>query len=86
MGTDPRLPDTDFDGLLDGEDPNPLFYDCLPLPPFEDADFDGLINQDECFYMTNPLNPDTDGDGFFDWDEVFIYGTDPRDPNSIPGA
>jgi len=34
---------------------------------------------------TNPLNPDTDGDGLSDYDELFIYGTNPTVPNSFTG-
>jgi hypothetical protein len=33
-------------------------------------------------FITDPLNPDTDGDGFRDGDERF---SDPTDPNSKPG-
>jgi hypothetical protein len=33
-------------------------------------------------YGTDPLNPDTDGDGLSDGDEVNVYGTDPLNPDS----
>lgn len=36
----------------------------------EDGDKDGLTNQEELFYGTDINNPDTDGDGFSDGDEV----------------
>lgn len=36
----------------------------------KDDDGDGLTNQEEFFYNTDPANPDTDGDGFSDGDEV----------------
>ncbi|MFH1187647.1 MAG: thrombospondin type 3 repeat-containing protein, partial [bacterium] len=36
----------------------------------EDDDKDGLTNQEEIFYGTDINNPDTDGDGFSDGDEV----------------
>jgi len=35
-----------------------------------DPDKDGLSNNEEFRYHTNPLNPDSDGDGFLDGDEV----------------
>ena len=35
-----------------------------------DPDNDGLSNNDEYRYKTNPLNPDTDGDGYLDGVEV----------------
>ncbi len=58
----------------------------------EDADGDGLLNVYETgtgVYVsptdtgTNPLHPDTDGDGFRDGVEVAV-GTDPNDPESFP--
>jgi hypothetical protein len=38
---------------------------------------------DEAWYGTEPDNPDTDGDGIPDGEEVAL-GTDPRDPDSGP--
>ena len=37
---------------------------------FADNDKDGLNNQDEEYYHTDPNNPDTDGDGYIDGEEV----------------
>ncbi|PIR41356.1 MAG: hypothetical protein COV31_01510 [Candidatus Yanofskybacteria bacterium CG10_big_fil_rev_8_21_14_0_10_46_23] len=42
----------------------------------DDFDSDGLSNQDEAFWTTDPYNPDTDGDGFLDGEEV-LSGHDP---------
>jgi hypothetical protein len=41
---------------------------------------DGLLDGDEVtIYFTNPLSPDTDGDGAIDGVEV-LFGTDPNVP------
>ncbi len=47
-----------------------------------DDDNDGLTNDEEGVIGTNPQNPDTDGDGLTDGEEVIVYGTDPLDPDS----
>ncbi len=89
-GTDPDQPDTDGDGIVDGN---------------EDADGDGISNHDECDagsdpgdadstpdnprgddidgdddedpVVTPPTPVDTDGDGLADEDEA-AHGTDPN--------
>jgi hypothetical protein len=49
-----------------------------------DEDVDGLLSIDEVeVYGTDPLNPDSDGDGHFDGAEV-LAGTDPLDPDDHP--
>jgi MYXO-CTERM domain-containing protein len=35
---------------------------------------------------TDPLLPDTDGDGLSDGDEVYTYGTDPTDTDTDDGG
>ncbi|HLX11977.1 MAG TPA: OmpA family protein, partial [Bacteroidota bacterium] len=42
-----------------------------------DSDGDGLTDDEEAILGTDPHNPDTDGDGLSDYDEVKIYHTDP---------
>jgi hypothetical protein len=42
-----------------------------------DDDHDGLDNRDEAYWGTDPNNPDTDGDGYTDGEEV-LSGHDPR--------
>ena len=46
-------------------------------PPFFDSDNDGLTDQAEQIYGTDPNNPDTDGDLLKDGAEVDIYGSSP---------
>jgi hypothetical protein len=54
-----------------GLDPND------PAVAFEDPDHDGLTNLEEFQNGTDPQNPDTDGDGLSDGDEVHRYHTNP---------
>ncbi|MEZ4366773.1 MAG: hypothetical protein R2939_10860 [Kofleriaceae bacterium] len=46
-----------------------------------DRDGDGLADDDEAMYGTDPDNPDSDGDGVLDGLEV-TFGMDPLDPDS----
>lgn len=74
LGTNPESPDTDGDGLKDGEEVRRYRTD--PLKP--DSDGDGLADGDEVFkYHTDPTQADTDGDGLTDGMEINKYGTDP---------
>ena len=74
LGTDPNNPDTDGDGLWDGDEVRKYYTD--PLNP--DTDGDGLSDGDEVLkYRTDPNKADTDGDGLNDGDEVLKYKTDP---------
>ena len=54
--------------------------------PDGDYDWEGLTNLEEYQLGTNPTNPDTDGDCCDDYEEIFVYGTDPLDPNSNPAC
>jgi len=74
--TGPFIPDTDEDGLLDGDEVHTYATD--PLNP--DTDGDKLLDGEEGYNGTiftkygvyfDPLMPDTDGDGELDGDEVF---------------
>ncbi|NMA91138.1 MAG: VWA domain-containing protein, partial [Amphibacillus sp.] len=85
IGTDPFNPDTDGDGLTDYEEiyltfTDPLIYDTNGSgisDGEEDFDGDGLNNIQELLYGTDPYNDDTDEDGLTDYDEIFVYYTDP---------
>jgi|GEM_PF-1556285 len=75
--TDPTNPDTDGDGLIDGD---------------EDANNDGAtVNTiggtgTDGSGETDPNNPDTDGDGLNDGDETTVYTTDPLDSDTDDGS
>src|SRR3989339_598561 len=74
LGTDPKNPDTDGDGLKDGEEVTKYKTDPLKV----DTDGDRLNDGDEVLkYKTDPLKADTDSDGLKDYDEVTKYKTDP---------
>lgn len=83
LGTNPGNPDSDLDGIDDGDEvtiaSNPLDA-CSPNmnSALCDADGDGLLSSTENTLGTNPNNPDTDGDGLSDGTE-FTNGTDPLD-------
>ena len=73
-GTDPHDPDTDKDGLKDGEEVHTYHTD--PLNP--DTDSDQLKDGEEVHtYHTDPLKRDTDNGGVADGHEVQIDHTDP---------
>src|SRR5215207_4119266 len=79
-GLDPRNPDTDGDGVADGDEGN--LYGTNPL--VWDTDGDGLADGEELFASrTDPLGWDTDEDGVSDGEEI-AAGTDPLDPASVP--
>ncbi len=72
--TDPNNPDTDGDGLKDGDEAK--FYKTDPARV--DTDGDTLSDFEEIRrWRTNPLVADTDGDGLLDGDEVFTTHSDP---------
>ncbi len=47
-----------------------------------DTDKDGLPDVREAELGTDPLKPDTDGDGLFDREEVEVYKTNPLSPDT----
>ena len=96
LETDANNPDTDGDGYTDGEEVNDLESDPLnPCDPDVyaladgDCDNDGLTNADEDTngngmydegLETDANNPDTDGDGYTDGEEVNDLDSDPLNP------
>ena len=62
LDLDPFNPDTDGDGLLDGEEVRQYGTD----PRNRDTDGDTLSDGTEAAGCTSPINPDTDGDGIPD--------------------
>ncbi|HAM70677.1 MAG TPA: hypothetical protein DCM86_03440, partial [Verrucomicrobiales bacterium] len=77
--TDPNNPDTDGDGLKDGDEAR--FYKTDPVRV--DTDGDGLSDFEEIRrFHTNPLLADTDDDGLADGEELFRYHTDPLKQDS----
>ncbi len=78
-GTNPLKPDTDEDGLTDGDEVH--LYGTLPLEA--DSDDDGLDDYEEVMtYTTMPRCNDSDADGLLDGEEINDYGTDPLDRDS----
>ncbi len=68
--TDPFLNDSDFDGLLDGDE----VFIYLTTPSRADSDLDYLCDSVEIFkYKTNPLKSDTDGDKIDDGIEICVF-------------
>jgi outer membrane protein OmpA-like peptidoglycan-associated protein len=57
-----------------------LFY--FGPNPNADDDNDGLTNPDEKLLGTDPMNPDTDGDGLLDGAEVKTFKTNPLNPDT----
>ena len=77
LNTENNNPDTDADGLNDGDEV--LIYSTDPRN--RDTDADILSDFDEVnTHKTNPRSPDGDGDGISDGLEV-AQGTDPLVPN-----
>ncbi|HIN86554.1 MAG TPA: hypothetical protein EYN06_08745, partial [Myxococcales bacterium] len=82
--------DADGDGVSDADegtgdddkDGIPNYLD----PLINDDDNDGLSNEDEVGYGTDPTNPDSDDDGLLDGAEVMDHGTNPLNPDTDGGG
>lgn len=74
VGLDPLDPDTDADGLTDGQEVNITHSD----PTQADTDGDGLLDGAEVnTHGSSPLLADTDSDGLNDRVEVEVYQSNP---------
>jgi lipoprotein-anchoring transpeptidase ErfK/SrfK len=83
--TNPNNRDTDGDGYSDWLELTTGFSPHNPQPVLledNDQDKDGLNDRQELNFHTSLINPDTDGDGHKDGDEV-RNGYDPRQGDSI---
>lgn len=83
--TDPELADTDGDGYNDWLELNNGYSPHNPaMVKLEDNDYDGdgLSDRMELNFGTNLANPDSDGDGFLDGEEI-DNGYDPLSSEKI---
>ena len=49
---------------------------------YSDTDGDGLSDDEEMYFGTDPFSDDTDGDELTDYEEVFNHDTDPNDSDT----
>lgn len=68
LGTDPLVPDTDRDGLVDSAEAGLPGYDPLE----RDTDGDGLTDDSELRLGVDPSDPDSDGDGIPDGSDTYF--------------
>jgi PKD repeat protein len=93
-----RYLDYDGDGMLNAHETAFGYHDSGWYPQHDDPsngpldwDNDGISNADECRLMSNfrnqtlnPLDPDTDGDGYTDFEEAYNWSADPTNPYVVP--
>jgi len=80
--TNKKETDTDQDGIPDAWEKKFGLNPTDPSDAHLDPDSDNLTNLEEYLNNTDPTNPDTDGDGLLDGDEIKIYRTDPLNPDT----
>ncbi len=74
--------DDDNDGMSDEWETTHGLDTLNPDDAAQDNDGDGLTNLEEFIYGSNPSNTDTDGDGWTDYEEVYVHQTDPADTDT----
>ncbi len=93
-----RYLDYDGDGMLNAHETAFGYHDYGWFPQHNDPsngpldwDGDGISNGDECRLAANfrnqtlnPLDPDTDGDGYTDFEEAYNWSADPTNPYLVP--
>lgn len=62
---------------VNGTEKNLSFFVSYTIPAGQDSDEDGLSDAEEIRIGTDPMNPDTDGDGLDDHTEAYIVYSDP---------
>jgi len=77
IGTDPYNPDTDGDGITDGDE----VITTLTNPLLVDTDGNGWSDYEDFMHLSDPT-ADADGDGLSNALEI-QFGTDPRNPDSL---
>lgn len=82
-GTNPVQTDSDGDGIPDGWEERNGTDPLNPDDSLTSVVGDRLNNYQKFTLGVNPKTTDTDGDGVSDFDEVYIYGTDPLKPDSV---
>ncbi|WP_282167751.1 hypothetical protein [Shewanella japonica] len=82
-GTDLYNSDSDFDGILDGDEVLAGLDPIDPTDAMADNDGDGLTNAEEIALGTDVNHADTDMDGVSDFDERNA-GTNPLDASDYP--
>ena len=60
----------------------PVDNNVITNQKIKDTDNDGLSDEEEIQFSTDPTMPDTDSDGLFDREEVYSFKTDPLNPDS----
>ena len=83
--TDSANPDSDSDGISDGQEVALGLDPLVPMEPSIDLDGDGLTHKQELEFGSNPLMADSDGDGLDDATEL-RNGWDPNWPGETNEA
>ncbi len=78
--------DSDKDGMPDYWEKRYGLNPYDPKDADQDPDKDGLTNLNEFKHKTDPQNPDTDGDGLTDFQEVGKYNTNPNKADTDNGG